>query len=369
MQFIKITKICLLILFLPSLALAQASDVPQDRIFKAEVIEVIEQRINILPDGTETEQQSLKLRGLKGDFKDKEFQFIGMGGYDVIKKNIYKTGDKVLAVESFDFEGNSYYYIIDYVRTSSLWILIISFILTIVAVGGWKGFRSLISLVFTFLIIIKYIIPSILSGANPLIVTLIGSSVILLLIIYITEKFTARSHIAVLSIFFSLLITIFLSWFFVGMANLTGASNEEFSFLVNIGGQVINFKGLLLAGIIIGALGVLDDVVISQIASVEQIIKANNMQSKSEVFKRAYKIGVSHISSMTNTLFLAYAGVSMPLLILFISGESAFFSWAQIINNEAVAAEIVRALAGSIGLILSVPISTMLAVSYFCKKR
>ncbi len=154
-----------------------------------------------------------------------------------------------------------------------------------------------------------------------------------------------------------------MSWFFVKVAKLTGISSEETAYLINLGvGAKINFQGLLLAGIIIGTLGVLDDVVISQVAAVEQIIKTNPKQNFKEIFKKAHEIGVSHISSMTNTLFLAYAGVSLPLLILFLSGQSAFSSWLQIINNEIIATEIIRTLAGSTGLILSIPISTFLAV-------
>jgi len=376
MKNIKIIIIFIVFLVLPGIALAQAEDAtdnnlenfPQDKIFKAEVIEILKQEKNILPDGIETEQQNLKLRGLEDEFKDKEFEFNGINEFDVIKKNIYKQGDKVIVVASFDDQGNVYYYITDYIRTKGLLWLSIIFILSFFIIGGLKGLRSVLALILTFFILIKYIIPNIIAGASPIFTTLIGSLIILLIIIYITEGFKTRSHIAVFSIFISLLITIFLSWFFVNLAKLSGLASEEMSFLINLGDEVINFKGLLLAGIIIGALGVLDDIVISQVATVEQIIKANKSQPKSEIFKKAYKVGVSHISSMTNTLFLAYAGVSLPLLILFISGESAFNSWSQIINNEAIATEIVRTLSGSIGLILSVPIATVMAVWWFKKK-
>jgi uncharacterized membrane protein len=138
---------------------------------------------------------------------------------------------------------------------------------------------------------------------------------------------------------------------------------------LSIGGQSINFQGLLLAGIIIGFLGVLDDVVISQVAAVEQLSKTDNSLNRKGLFGRAYQIGVSHVSSMANTLFLAYAGVSLPLLILFISGQSAFTGWGQIINNEMVATEIVRTLAGSIGLILAVPISTFIAAWWYGRNK
>ena len=188
---------------------------------------------------------------------------------------------------------------------------------------------------------------------------------ILAVVIYLTEGFNKKSHIASISIFISLLITIFISYIFVEFAKLTGLASEETAYIINIGSSIINFKGLLLAGIIIGTLGVLDDVVVAQITTVEQMFLINKNSNSVEIFKKAYEVGVSHISSMTNTLFLAYAGASMPLLLLFISGESAFSNFSQIINNELIATEIVRTLAGSIGLILSVPISTILAVYSF----
>jgi len=363
-------KIILLILLLiPFLAFAQTDEEQKDAFFKAEVIEIVKQQKTVLLDGTEAEQQNLTLRGLEGNFLDKEVNFYGISEFDVINKNIYKVGDKVLVVASFDAEGDTAYFITDYVRTKSLWWLVIIFVLALIIVGGIKGARSLLALILTFLVIIKYIVPQMLSGANPLITTLIGSFIILLIIIYVTEGFRARSHISIISIFFSLIITVFISQFFVSMAKLTGVTSEDVSFLLHIGEQAINFKGLLLAGIIIGALGVLDDVVISQVATVEQLIKANSSLNKLQTFKHAYKVGVSHIASMTNTLFLAYAGVSLPLLVLFVSGESAFLSWGQIVNNEAIATEIIRALTGSIGLILSVPIATFTAVWWYKKRK
>ena len=345
--------------------MAEETTMPEDGFFKAEVIRIVEQKKVILSDGTETEQQNLILRGLEGDFLDKEVNFTGINDFDLINKNIYQIGDQVLMVASFDDAGQAAYYITDYVRTKSLWLLAIIFIAVLIIVGRVKGLRSLISLVLTFFVIVKYIIPGILAGTNPLFITLIGSFLILLIIIYITEGFTSKSHISVVGIFFSLIITILLANFFVSLAKLTGVTSEEVSFLLHIGDQAINFQGLLLAGIIIGALGVLDDVVISQVTTVEQIIKANNRLNKIEIFKSAYRVGVSHIASMTNTLFLAYVGVSLPLLILLVSGQTAFLNFGQIINNEAIATEIVRTLAGSIGLILSVPISTLIAVWWY----
>lgn len=358
--------IIILFLLFPLFVFAQTES--NDTYFKAEVEKVTAQEENILPDGTEVTQQNLLLKGSEGRYEGKEVEFNGIGGFDVVGKNIYKEGDKVLVVESFDAEGNSVFYVTDYVRTGAMFWLAIIFVLSILIIGKFKGLRSIISLVLTFVVIIKYIIPQILSGADPIIVTIIGSFLILLIIIYVTEGFQKLSHISIVSIFFSLLITVFVSWFFVELAKLTGVFSEDISYLANIGGDVINFKGLLLAGIIIGTLGVLDDVVIAQVATTEEINKANPALSRKEVFARSYKVGVSHIASMTNTLFLAYAGVSLPLLILFLSGKSAFMSWAQIMNNEAIATEIVRTLSGSIGLILAVPIATLIATWWYKRK-
>ncbi|MEA3449932.1 MAG: YibE/F family protein [Patescibacteria group bacterium] len=361
----KIIIIFLAVLILPYFVYAQTENEPSDEFFVAEVIEVIKEQESVLADGKKAKQQNLLLKGLEEPFLGQEFSHIGIDEIDVISKNIYDKGDKVLVVASYDDKGESRFYITDYVRTNSMLYLLFVFVACLLIVGRTKGLRALISLALTFLVIIKYIIPQILAGTSPFLTTLFGSIIILLVIIYITEGFKARSHLAVLSIFICLFITIVISTLFVSLTKLTGVASEEISFLFYIGEQAINFKGLLLAGIIIGTLGVLDDVVISQIATVEQIAKANPAFGMRELFKRGQKVGVSHIASMSNTLFLAYAGVSLPLLLLFVSGESAFSSWGQIINNEAIATEIVRTLSGSIGLILAVPIATIISAKFY----
>ncbi|PLX20422.1 YibE/F [Candidatus Parcubacteria bacterium] len=335
-----------------------------DNLFEAEIIRILNQK-EISYEGEKYIQQDLILKGLKGERENLEYQFNGIGDLVVFKSDVYEISDQVLLLESYNNEGVPQYYIVDHLRTSSVYYLLAIFLLTIIVVGRWKGFRSIISLVLTFVVITKYLVPSLLLGANPLLVTIIGSIAILVIIIYFTEGFRLLSHLAVISISVSLLISIFLSWFFVESAKLSGVFGEEIASLVEIGGVSFNFKGLLLAGIIIGLLGVLDDVVIAQISTVEQIHKTNPNQKRFELFKSSYHVGVSHISSMTNTLFLAYAGVSLPLLVLLASGESAFSGFSQFINNEQIATEIVRTLAGSVGLILSVPLSTIIAVWWY----
>ena len=350
-----------------------ASDLSEPKsniIFKAKVLEILQEEEKEGGDGQIIKQQNVRLLGLEKDFKDREFVFTGIGNIEVLENKTYNKGQKVFVLANWNQEINNYnYYITDYSRKNSLIIIFSLFFLLLILVGRFKGLRSIFSLILTFLIIIFFIVPKILSGANPVLITSIGSFLILFFIVYFTEGFNVKSHIASISIFLSLSLVIGLSWFFIGLAKLSGVFNEDVFILLNVGQGSINFQGFLLAGIIIGTLGVIDDIIISQVAAVEQIVDSNPHQDWKDVFKRANKIGVSHISSMTNTLFLAYAGVSLPVLILFISPENPFSSLEQIISSEAISTEIIRALSGSIGIILSVPLSTFLASWWFIYKR
>ncbi|MFH1456683.1 MAG: YibE/F family protein [Patescibacteria group bacterium] len=353
----------LLSLLTPVFVLAQSGD----EIFKAEVIKILEEKELTEEDGSKSIQQNIKLKGLENDWENKEIIFQGINDYQVIKNNIYKVGDKVLVASSPGPNGEENYYITDYIRHPSLYWLSLIFIVLVFLIGRWKGLRALIGLLASFFVIMKIIVPKILTGTNPLLISIFGSILILFLVIYLTEGINRKSHLAILSVIISLIIVGILSILFTNISKLTGMAQEEIMFLVGFGKSMIDFKGLLLAGIIIGTLGVLDDAVVSQIASVEQIKNANSNLSKKEVYKNSMKIGTSHMSSMINTLFLVYAGASLPLLLLFTIKEPPFLTFNQIINNEIIAIEIVRTLAGSVGLILSIPIATFLA-SYFLKK-
>jgi len=370
----KIFFVIFILILLSPLAVAAQTPTPPaggalpEKLFSAEVVKVLQQKNVTQPDGSSQVEQNLELKGSDGDYAGKTVEYDGIGDPESVNKNLFKAGDQVSVEASFDASGNVKYFIADYIRTGSLKWLSIIFVVFVLIVGRWKGLRSLFSLAVTFWIIMGYMLPQIMDGSDPIVVTMIGSTGILLAIIYLTEGFNAVAHLSVASIFISLLATVGLSSFFVELTKLSGLANEEASFLVGYGGQIVSFKGLLLAGIIIGALGVLDDVVIAQITSVEEINKTAGGQTRTEIFRKAMKIGVSHISAMTNTLFLAYAGASLPLLILFISGQSAFASPWQALNNEALATEVVRTLTGSIGLVLAMPIATIMAVWWVKRK-
>jgi len=384
-MFKKIILFSLLAVFclpLPSLAQenAMAEDFVNDEIIEfqdvqmeesesadnieAEVIEILEEREISREDGSKGIQQNIKLKGLSGEFNGKGFIFYGISDLDVLSSLQYEIGDKVLVNYYKDFDGKDVFYITDYIRRGKLYLLALIFVLLLIAVGGFKGLRALIGLILTFLVIMKFILPRILNGSNPVVITIFGAAFILVLIIYLTEGFNRRSHIAIASILIALLAAGFLSVIFTGLLKLSGMAQEEVMFLIGSADTAINFQGLLLAGIIIGTLGVLDDMAISQATTVQQIKKVNPSLSAKDIFKSAFSVGISHISSMTNTLFLAYAGASLPLLLLFCASRTGSLTFSQALNNEMIATEIMRALIGSIGIVLVLPISTFLAVVF-----
>lgn len=224
---------------------------------------------------------------------------------------------------------------------------------------------SLLSMVFTFGVLFLYVLPQILNGKNPLIIAISAAIFIIPISFYMAHGINRKTSVVIVASLIALLITAGLSFVFINIGNLTGLSSEEAGMLMINKAGSINMTGLLLAGIIIGALGVLDDITISQSAIVNKLIKKKGTKKK-EVYKEAMDIGKDHISSMVNTLVLAYAGVSLPLLLIFINNSHPFL---EIINYEFLAEEIIRTLVGSIGLISAVPITTLIAVNWIRKNK
>lgn len=334
--------------------------------FEAKVVRISEQKDIRREDGSTATQQNLVLKGLSGAWKGKQVEFEGISDIEVASAGVYEVGDRVLVQRAVDMEGNERFYVTDLVRRGYLYLLGLIFVLIILVIGRQKGLRSLIGLAASFIIIVKFILPKILAGNNPLLIGLIGAFFILMLMIYLTEGWGRKSHLSALSVLISLLATMALSSAFTKLARLSGMS-EDASFLIGLSQTPINFQGLLLAGMLIGAIGVLDDVIISQIEAARQIKEANPCMGKRQVFQAAFAIGNTHLGTMVNTLFLTYAGASLPLLLLFVINQGAFASFGQVINNEVIATEIVRTLAGSIGVALSMPIATYFG-AYWLKK-
>lgn len=343
-----------------SVANAQANQ-PQSakqETLEAVVVKIIEEK-DIQPMNQQNWQlyQKLELLITKGSIKGKKI-IIENGLLLMANIQRYSEGDKVMVSYNTDFKGNDNYHISDYMRRDSLIWLFVIFIALTIYIAKWRGISSLLGMGLSFLVIFFYILPNILSGSNPVQVAIIGSFIIVPLTFYFSHGFNKKTTVAVVGTAIALIFTGMLANFFIEMAKLTGFASEEASFLQIAKQGAIDMKGLLLAGIIIGALGVLDDITISQSAIVFQLKEANSKLKFNDLYKRAMDIGQDHISSMVNTLILVYTGAALPLLLLFINNPHPF---TEIINYEMIADEIIRTLVGSIGLILSVPITTFIA--------
>lgn len=268
-------------------------------------------------------------------------------------------GDKILVSISRTPDNVVNAYFADYVRTTPILWLALIFAVAIVVISQWKGVRALISMAFSLYIIIGYIIPQILTGNDPLRVSIIGSILLLGITLYLTYGWTLKTHAAVLSMVVVLLLTGALSGLFVVFAKLNGSGDENVMFLMQLMETPINLRGLLLGGMIIGALGVLDDLVTTQASAVFELHHANPSLGFRRLYNAAMRIGQDHVAATVNTLVLAYAGASLPMLLMFSLGRG---DYGYLINFSFVAEEIVRTLVGSLGLIAAVPITTTIAI-------
>lgn len=368
MKLVKLLVLSILFFSL-NFSVAQAEELNQGIVSKpktaeAQVLKVLDQKETLRENGSKAIQQNLELGILTGPLKGQIKVYTGISGIDVVSSNVYRVNDKVLLSYNRDETGVYVFYVTDYVRTGSLLWLVIIFILVVLFIGGKKGLMALFSLVISFFVIIKVLVPLVFAGHDPLIVGILISFIILFALVYLTEGWNKKSHISVLSIAISLVVTASLALLFGYLSRLSGASNEEVVFLIDAIKVPINFHNLLLAAIIVGTLGVLDDVVVGQVEAVEQIREANNNLKDFQVFKMSMNIGKAHLGAIINTLFLAYISASLPLILLFSIHQEPFLTLAQVINNEDIATEIVRTLVGVISLCLSAPIATILAVKY-----
>ena len=269
----------------------------------------------------------------------------------------FRTGQRV-RLSILEQEGQpTFYNIRDLERGRPMLALAALFMLAVIAFGRWQGVRSLVGLACSFAVIVGFVVPAILRGHGPVPVALVGAMAIMLVSLYLSHGFGPKTTAAVVGTALALGLTAALTAGFVDLAALTGLTSEEArSASFQVGG--ISLRGLLLAGIVIGGLGVLDDVTVSQASLVFELRRANPAAGFAELTRGALSVGRDHISATVNTLFLAYAGASLPLLVLFVSGGNAL---GTVATAEAVAVEIVRTLCGSVGLIAAVPLTTLLA--------
>lgn len=324
---------------------------------RARVVEIIEDG-EIDLGGFVQRYQVARIEIREGDYQGILME-IDYGKRQVLSGNVYlQAGDDILVTMGKRPDGVITAYFAEFVRTPSLLWLFVLFVVAIVLISGWKGLRSLVSMAFSLFVIIAFIIPHILAGEDPVRVSIIGSAILLGVTLYLTYGWNLKTHAAVSSMVLVLVITGTLAWLFVVFTRLTGAGDEDALFLVQMLDTRINLRGLLLGGMIIGALGVLDDLVTTQASATFELRHANPDLGFRRLYQAAMRIGQDHVAATVNTLVLAYAGASLPMLLMF---SLARGNYGYLLNFSFVAEEVVRTLVGSLGLIAAVPLTTVIA--------
>ena len=261
-------------------------------------------------------------------------------------------------------EGLSYQ-LVDFQRGVPLALLAALFAVAVLVLGRWQGLKALAALGISFLVLVFFVLPAIVGGESPLLVGIVGAGVIMFVVLYLTHGLSARTSTAVLGTMVSLTLIGVLGALWAAFAKLTGI-DEDTSTLIAVLDRPIDTRGLLLAGVVIGALGVLDDVTVTQTSAVWELRAANPSLSRRELYAAALRIGRDHVASAVNTLVMAYAGAALPLLLYSsVSGVGI----GAVVTSQSIAQEIVRTLVGSIGIVAAVPVTTALAAAVAAQEK
>ena len=276
-----------------------------------------------------------------------------------------EPGDRVLLVRDEFGPDEVEYYIVDYIRDISIFWILLVFIILLLMIGRWKGVKTIATLILTFFMILRVLLPGMLRGYPPIPLTIGVSVIITLSTIFLINGINKKSVAAVIGIIGGLMAAGLVMFITGSQVRLTGLSSEEAVMLMYIPQLVqFDFRDLLFAGIIMGALGAVMDVGMSISSSLTEIDQANPSLSSKELMKSGMNVGRDIMTTMSNTLILAYTGAALPLLLLFMAYETSLI---KIMNLDLIATEIVRALSGSIGLLLTIPLTA--AVSVFLLKH
>jgi uncharacterized membrane protein len=342
---------------------AQENSTPQlESFYKAKVTAILNFGETITDTG-DNPFQELKVKILDGEEKGNEVVIEYGKNSKLTQDQLVVVGETIVVVKTLGPDSQPVYQVADKYRISQIIPIIIFFFLLIIILSGWKGVGSIAGMIISLATIVGYIVPQILKGNDPLITSIIGCFFIMITTIYLAHGFSRRTTIAVVSTFITLIGIGLISTLFVKLTHLTGLGSDNATSLRFGSTSNIDFRGLLLGGILIGALGVLDDVTTGLSASVFEIYKANPKQKFKQLFTSGISVGKEHISSLVNTLVLAYAGASMPIFILIVLNPIHYPLWL-ILNDGLIMEEVVRTLAGSIGLVAAVPLTTLLATLY-----
>lgn len=278
----------------------------------------------------------------------------GLDGYPPLE-----SGDRVeLSISTFE-DGGEQFFIVDLVRGPSLLVLLAVFGAAVLAVSRWQGLRALFGLALSLVIVFRFVVPAILAGSPPFLVALLGAGAVLLTTLPLAHGINVKTSSAIVGTALALAATVGLGALFIDATALTGFSSED-AVLARFAVADLDLRGLVLAGLVISALGVLDDVTVAQASTVLALRRARPEASRVEIMREAMSVGRDHIASTVNTLVLAYVGASLALLLVFWTGGLPL---ADVLTSEIVAEEIVKTLVGSLGILAAVPLTTLLAAS------
>lgn len=351
-----------IIFALPMFGTAQELVEDTVSVMKARVVSVEREETALIP-GTDTpaQYQTIRVEVLDGE----------ESGREIIVENDYLSLEKgdvfYLGHTVNELDNVNYYTVREPYRMAPLLALLALFILITVALGGAQGVRGLLSLGMSLCVIALILLPGVLNGYSPILVSVGTASLIVVVGAYVTHGFSRMTTTAVLGMVCTIVLTGILAYASIVWAKLSGFSAEEATYLHINSKGTLDLAGLLLGGIIIGLLGVLYDAAIGQSVAVEELSSAGTTLGRSDIYIRALRIGREHIGALVNTLAIAYVGAALPLLLLFYGAPN--LDVVEMINREIFAAEVVRILVGSIGVILVVPITTLFAVLMLVKDK
>lgn len=280
-----------------------------------------------------------------------------------VTRNVEGFGDPATATPQSTLDGaldpsQAPFGFVDFRRSTPMWILAVAFLVLVLALGRRVGALSLLGLAIGLAVVVAFVVPAILRGEPPFWVGLVGAFAVMFATIVVVYGVGAKALASLLGTAAALVLTAALAVVFTEAAHLTGTASEDATLLNGAGGEVLSLQGLVLCGMVIGALGVLNDVTVSQASTVLALRRADPAQGVRALYRGGMEVGRDHLGATVNTLAFAYAGASLPLLLIF---ESQDITAGDALGRETVATEVVAALVGSLGLVAAVPLTTLLA--------